>query len=481
MKTIRTITQILFLLFFVMVGLGFFNAVFFNYLHVLPSMSKMADMNFGPFFVFAGLMFITLLFGRLYCSFLCPVGFYQDIVLFLAGKFGINGKPIILAGNVLLLFLVVFIIVKIPVYFLIDHFSNMVSFFTYAVNPVLSFMVRPFTNFLYQNYAFVWPVHSFELHWSFVYALGFFIVIGAVGIFYPRAFCNTICPSGLVFRVFSKRSILSIRREGHCLLCKKCDRACPVLCMEDGIIDKDRCIMCFECIGKCPVNGLKLSFRRESEIVNKKRALIKATAYFLVGGSIAHFSRRVMVFGRDEISNVFPPGGCSFNGFMRKCTNCGLCISLCPMKVLRPVRYEGMQRLLPAMDFGRSYCSFECNVCMSICPMNALKYLTLEQKQVTAIGKAKLNNSICVPYKYNLDCGACAEHCPTLAISMIPLGTGVRVPVVDQRYCIGCGICQYSCPVKGEKAINVLPAIVHGVAYHRKSEALGEAKDGFPF
>ncbi len=498
-RILRRTAQILFLISGISVSLNLLNSIslarVFNHLHIVPSLSKMADLNFSPYLlIFLGLILTTLLFGRLYCSFLCPVGFLQDIAVFLGRKLKIRPKPaprLRYLRTFLLFLLFALIFLRLPLYLFADHYTNMMSIFAHKVNPLLSGAMRPFSPGLYRAMGFYFPRIEFQIHGSLFYALFFFLAVFISSMFFPRIFCNTVCPSGLLFSFLSRHSLLKIGRRDSCRLCSKCDKSCPFMCMDNGTADKSQCIMCFECIGQCPFGSLSLHFGKDKKTpvkaddpVNGKRQFLKSAVYGTAGVFTGYaLSKTVKTVDAENPDYIFPPGGDTYASFFSRCTSCGLCISSCPTKVLIPVRYQdsGIKRLLPAMDFNASYCSYDCNVCSGVCPMNALKYLDLEEKRITALGKAKIDADLCIPYRHNLDCGACAEHCPTIAIKMINLGT-VLAPVVDRKFCIGCGICQYSCPLEGRKAINVEPLQNHERAYVRPRKGLESKElDDFPF
>ncbi len=498
-RLIRRLSQAIFLAFAILVTLNLIESIglisVFNYLHVVPSLSKLADLSISTYMlVFLLLILVNLIFGRLYCSFLCPVGLIQDISIAVSDKLGIKKRkvPGMASFKTFLLFLfLVLVFVRLPLYFLVDHFTNMVSFLAHAVNPLISMAVSPLSGAVYEYSSIYFREIPFDLHRSFFYSIFFILSVFISSLFFPRLFCNSICPSGLLFSFLARHSLLSIRQEDSCRTCGKCDRKCPVMCIEDGYVDKTQCIMCFECLRQCPVNSLRLSFKagkgRQDEKASyskEKRGLLRSALFAGLGlsGGFLLKSLAGAESKNTDIAEVFPPGGDTYESFLSRCTNCGLCISVCPTGVLKPVSYShsSSNRLLPALDFNKSYCSFECNVCMSVCPMNALKYLSLPEKQVTAIGKARLDTGLCIPYSLGLDCGACAEHCPTAAIKMIDLGK-VLAPVVSTKHCIGCGICQYSCPVEGTKAIAVKPLDIHEKAYIRPRGSQKKKLDDFPF
>ena len=65
----------------------------------------------------------------------------------------------------------------------------------------------------------------------------------------------------------------------------------------------------------------------------------------------------------------------------------------------------------------------------------------------------------CVVYKNETSCGACAEHCPTLALKMVPYKDGLTIPQTNTDLCVGCGGCEFICPVKAVR--------IHGHAEHK--------------
>jgi formate hydrogenlyase subunit 6/NADH:ubiquinone oxidoreductase subunit I len=124
-----------------------------------------------------------------------------------------------------------------------------------------------------------------------------------------------------------------------------------------------------------------------------------------------------------------------------------------------------------------------------VCPTGAIKPISVEEKKLTQLGKTDLNKNECIVYKFNRDCGACAEHCPTKAVYMVPY-KNIYGPVTNTDVCIGCGSCQNVCPVSPEKAIIVKPNLVHikiDKNAKQEDEKLKEKKnvikktDDFPF
>ena len=63
----------------------------------------------------------------------------------------------------------------------------------------------------------------------------------------------------------------------------------------------------------------------------------------------------------------------------------------------------------------------------------------------------------CAGYEgfHALSGGACSEHCPTQALSMIPFKDGLTIPHIDTEICVGCGGCEYVCPARPFRAVYI--------------------------
>lgn len=177
---------------------------------------------------------------------------------------------------------------------------------------------------------------------------------------------------------------------------------------------------------------------------------------------------------------VAPPGAGSYEHFLHHCTACHLCVAKCPQHVLKPSLLEyGLRGMFaPVMDFSSSFCNYECTICSEVCPNGAINILNLArrlgdeipetvperaekmrvEKTYTQMGKVVFVKENCVVFVDGTFCGACDEHCPTKAVSMVPYGDpekGLTIPQIDQSICIGCGGCESICPARPFKAIYV--------------------------
>lgn len=176
---------------------------------------------------------------------------------------------------------------------------------------------------------------------------------------------------------------------------------------------------------------------------------------FLQAGCITACSTTLPQFAPAAIlqpqnSAPLPPGAGSLKAFQKSCTACQLCVSQCPSRVLQSAFFDNglVGFMQPVLKYGvHHFCDYECRKCIEVCPTKALGSLSLAEKKLTRIGTVKLIIDKCIVLKNNKSCGACAEHCPTGALRMVPHKPGLTKPeIVNKDACIGCGGCESICP-----------------------------------
>ncbi len=181
-----------------------------------------------------------------------------------------------------------------------------------------------------------------------------------------------------------------------------------------------------------------------------------------------------------------PPGALSVAAFLGACSACGACVARCPSGVIRPSNLEWgiLDEAKPYLDYDRAYCQFECDLCLRVCPTGALRRIPLDTKKRSRLGRSVLKIELCIVRTQKTNCGACAEHCPSGALTMVvpaaqTAGTEVRTipePRVEEDFCIGCGACEKVCPAKPDKAIYVEGRLVQDEAKVRGTRP-GDLRD----
>ncbi|MDR0413661.1 MAG: 4Fe-4S dicluster domain-containing protein [Dysgonamonadaceae bacterium] len=440
----------------------------------------------GHFAVVAGLALLTVVFGRVYCSAVCPLGVLQDIVSFFSRRGKPKQKrryrfrkPSTAVRYTLLAVCVLFLLLGITTpLLLLDPYSNFgriaVNLFRPVVmagNNLLNGLALQF-NLYHFYHVTIYTVSAASL----LFALLALLAVGGMSLLRGRLFCNTVCPVGTLLGVFSRRSLFRITIDRtRCNHCGLCERACKSECInsKEQTVDTSRCVGCFNCLDRCSKqNALGYRFYRrqaagEEAGMTRRSFLVTSTAMAASVPLLPAWASGQAPSDATKRTPVTPPGSVSLAHFKQKCTACHLCITHCPQQILKPAGFNfGLQYAFkPHLVFYEmAFCNYSCTVCSEICPNGAIVRLTEEEKKVTQIGVAQFDKSKCIVYTDNTSCGACSEHCPVQAVQMESYKDGLTLPRVFEELCIGCGGCESICPVRPVKAINILANEVHRIA-----------------
>ena len=399
---------------------------------------------------------LTLLFGRIYCSTICPLGVFQDgisRVRVTLGRLRKKRKPF--------------------------HFRKEHKWLRYGIwvlfVAALAAGVQSFVAILapYSAYGrIVAGIVHFKAGPVLIVAAATLLVVGLLAFFTGREYCNSICPVGTTLSFFSRFALFRpVIDADKCKNCKLCEVNCKASCIDvaNHKIDYSRCVVCFDCIGNCKFDALKYHRYKiapetkplDTSRGSGRRAFLAGAAMGLTaialeaqnkkrdGGFAEVLPKRAI----DRETPVTPPGSLSIRDFYKRCTACQLCVTACPNKVLRPS--TDLKHLMqPEMGFEDGYCRPECTKCSEVCPSGAIVRITPEEKTIYHVGTASVDRSLCVAEK-GTKCGNCARHCPVGAIQMVESHDGYMVPTVNTELCIGCGACENLCPSRPVSAITV--------------------------
>ena len=518
LRKIRTVSAILLF--------GLITFYFLDFADVLPpEFHWLAHIQIVPALISLSLLtllvwvVLTLVFGRIYCSVVCPMGVFQDAMNWLSAKFGKKNRrkqwskrrkrfsysPArnVLRWTVLAATALCFLGGFTLLLGLLDPYSAFGRMVTNVFKPLYmlgnNLLESVFTSF--DNYTFYRVDASVISVSAFIIGLVTFLLIGYLAWKHGRTWCNTMCPVGTLLGFLSKYSLLKIRIDASkCTHCLVCGTRCKASCIDskNGKIDYSRCVDCFDCIESCKEGALSYSIRKKEQTAaspeppspnSRRQFLLTGLTTTLAAGKLMAQAPQIVSNNNSHTPYkrqhpLTPPGSVSLAHFQASCTSCHLCVSKCPSHVLKPAFLEyglgGMMQ--PTVYFDKGFCNYDCTVCTDVCPNHALKPLTVEQKHRTQVGKVVFIESNCIVHIDGTNCGACSEHCPTQALSMVPYKDGLTIPHVDTSICVGCGGCEDVCPARPFKAV-----YIEGNEVHQEAKAFQEEKqqdveiDGFGF
>ena len=432
---------------------------------------------------------LTLVFGRAWCGWICPLGTILDLFSF-TRKRNHRSESIrqpseawrrvkyilllttllaALFGNLTLLFLdpltILYRTLTISLWPALDQAVTALEAGLYRI-PSLANLVSAFDAWVRPG---LLPSQPAYYRNAFLFGAIFFGII-LLNLAAPRFWCRYLCPLGAFLGLISKLSLFRRDVSEECRGCDLCIQVCPT-----GTIDSQRnyasdpseCTMCMDCLEACPRSSItfhpKISIAQWQEYDPNRRQAI--TTFGLTVAALALLQSDAII--RRENNFLLRPPGARENNLLSKCVRCAECIRACPTNALQPATSEaGLEGLwTPVLVPRLGYCDFSCNACGDICPIEAIPPLSLEEKRLKVIGHAFIDQNRCIAWSDHTDCIVCEEMCPLpdkaihLELSQFSKSDGtlatIQLPHVDRSLCIGCGICEYKCPVNGDAAIRV--------------------------
>jgi ferredoxin len=464
------------------------------------------------------ILLVTLLFGRVYCSSMCPLGTLQD--LFIRWKrirdrrkkrrrrwFEFQRPRYALHYGILALTVVLALGGSMTLLNVLEPFSNFGRIMQGVARPVLvganNAAAAILSLFGSYDVAHI-PFKGLNLTAVLVPVL-LLGVLAYLSYRHGRFFCNTLCPAGAVLGLVSRVALFKIEiDESTCEDCGLCEKVCKAYCIdaESKRVEFSACVACFNCVESCPTVGVTFTdwkfWKKRSAprpVDEGRRSLLRSAALPVLLGTLGKGDSGATASGGDSLGSgtaerqrypVTPPGSRGMEHFSQYCTACHLCISACPTQVLVPSLFDyGIGGVFqPKLDFWASFCNYDCKICSEVCPAGAILPVTLEEKKLVQLGKSVFVKDDCIVITKKTECGACSEHCPTKAVHMVPYQEKLTLPELRNEICVGCGACEFACPTKPRKAIYVEAHPQHQRAEkppETRPEAKEEKLEEFPF
>lgn len=427
----------------------------------------------------------SLVVGRAWCGWLCPMGTILDIFNFSKHKkrseppqalrkikYGLLIVILISAifGNLtLLIFDPVTIFIRSNTLTILPVLEKIISVVERALIKI-PFLADPIFAFDAWLRPLIFPQVSASIQYSFLFGL-FFIGIILLNLIAERFWCRYLCPLGAMLGLPSKLAFFQRRTKSTCSECGLCQNDCPT-----GTIDSKKgyqsdpseCTLCMNCLQSCQKDSISFAPKWQPAPLQSydpdRRTFLSS-----LGISVVSFALFSVDWIKHRANNFLlrPPGVTDEGAFLTKCIRCGICINVCPTQALQAdVNLSGVEGLAtPILVPRNGFCTFSCNACGQNCPVQAIPPLAIEEKQTTVLGHAYIDHNRCLAWSDHQTCIVCEEMCP-LPQKAITLEKGsffdtegnpieISLPIVDRERCIGCGTCENKCPVKGDAAIRV--------------------------
>jgi len=416
----------------------------------------------------------TLVIGRFFCAYVCPMGASIDFLdrLFFHKKVRRNLKPEAHLRKIKYAVLIVVLtaaLTGLSLAYFMDPIALLTRTYTFVFYPLAIMGINLSLDVLrpvFQAFGWVALSHLHVVQPLFYMSAVTFLIFGgiiALNRLAPRFWCRFLCPLGALLSLISPLAPFKRRVNQDCNECLKCQKNCPMGAIPENprATHLPECIQCRTCSRVCAQEAVSfpasLSVGGEYSTVDLSR---REFFYSAAGGLAFGFvsSRTPFTSLQSKHQLIRPPGAIPETEFLRTCIRCGECMKSCLTNTLQPCLWEsGLAGLwTPQMKPRLAPCEQNCNVCGKVCPTQAIRSLGLEEKTHAKVGTAILRKELCLVWSQNKLCLICDEICPYNAIVFRPV-EGYRRPVVIASKCNGCGYCEQRCPVRGESAIVVVP------------------------
>ena len=334
---------------------------FLDFRELLPqSFHFLAKIQFVPallslnVIILVSLVLLTFIFGRVYCSSICPMGIYQDIVGWLSKRvkrkkrYNYSPAKTILRWATLLIVFIAFLFGFTFLLGLLDPYGAYSRIATHLFRPVYlvgnNLLETIFIQF--NNYTF-FRVGIYSLSvFSTIVALVTLCGVGLLAWRNGRTLCNTLCPVGTILGFISRFSLFKVQFDSNkCNSCGLCAMKCKASCIDSKkqTVDYSRCINCFNCVDACNRDAMhyqpiwkKNSSEKQlvDEDVNQsKRRFLSATVTTGIAATSLLAQKMTGVSLKKELKRqqpIAPPGVQNIDRLLQKCISCHLCVTKCP-------------------------------------------------------------------------------------------------------------------------------------------------------
>ena len=428
----------------------------------------------------AVIVVISLLAGRVFCGYVCPMGTTLDGTDKLLGARPGPGPADRLGGlkYLVLAFLLGAGFLGISYVFLAAPLSLITRLYGLVAQPLLALLadrgltlVQPLAARLGSD-ALAGTEIDTPRFATQLFVVLFFTAVFALARLAPRFWCRVLCPAGALLALLSRRPLIRRRVSEDCTACGLCARSCPMEAIDTAEPERTRhgeCIVCRTCEKACPVRAV--GFGPAFPEAEPDDVFLPGRRRFLAAGLAGAGLAAVNMTGLPTLAGqpgpgqvrpdmIRPPAALPEEDFLARCVRCGECMAACPTNTLQPTGFAaGLAALFsPRVTPRRGYCDPACHRCAEVCPTEAIRLLPRGERVWARLGIAVIQPGRCLAWEQDKSCLVCDEVCPFDAIDLVQQeGHAVAVPRVSENKCAGCGYCERACPVESQAAITVSP------------------------
>jgi polyferredoxin len=422
---------------------------------------------------------LTILAGRFFCGWLCPMGATldaADAIFFKNRKRNAGRKQSYRSLKYYLLFaVIVTAIFSTQFAYLFDPMAILTRALTFAVYAPIHLAVRTAGNseFLSEhalwlaNNPFFYSDHETYFRMGIIFLIVFAAIIAANSIS-RRFWCRNLCPLGALLGLIARLSSVKRLVGNSCRDCGRCARECKMASICDDPRDyiAPECIYCYSCTKSCPTSAIKIvpavsSPQYKTEYNLNRRRTLQALGIGIGWAALVRTDWATKTVKNSGVKSsspqlIRPPGALPEPEFLDRCVRCSLCMKICPTNGLQPALTEaGIEGLwTPVLVPKIGECTQNCNLCSNVCATEAIQKFEVEEKPHIYIGTAVIDRNQCIVWNGDKSCLVCDECCSYHALQW-KIVDGVRRPFVDEKKCVGCGICEANCPIQPQAAIRV--------------------------
>ncbi len=371
---------------------------------------------------------LTIIFGRFFCSWVCPFGSIHHFFGYLAKRNKKTAEKIRLnkyrKAQCIKYYILVFFLIT-------AAFPSLAATLQTGLLDPIPLVTRSFNIMLMPIVDRFFHITSaaprfYEGAWLI---LTIFLAVVLLNFVIPRFYCRFICPLGAFFGLIDRFAVWRIgKKRAERPDCRLCEVNCEGACQPTHDFRISECVLCFNCLADCKHELITYQNASSAggEITDpdiSRRGFILS----LAGGALALPAVRLAnTLGANYYPGLIrPPGALPEKEFLKRCVKCGQCMRICPTNVIQPASIQGGLENLwtPALNnrIGSSGCQLNCVACGQICPTAAIRPISLDEKLgindfaesgPIKLGTAFVDRNRCLPWSFGRPCIVCEENCP---------------------------------------------------------------------